>query len=110
MTRFYLGEFVAAHTLLDRCMGLADLGHRTNEGPPFDPYALLLTYLAETLACLGYVDQARSRLDEALSESRRLGHAHTLAHVLVFANRIDWLTCSPDRHSKELLTLGPVSP
>ena len=39
-------------------------------------------YLALTLACLGYIDQARSRMDEALSEARRLRHAHTLAHVL----------------------------
>ena len=39
-----------------------------------------------TLAYLGYLDQARSRLDEALSEARRLEHAHTLATVLVVAN------------------------
>ena len=39
-------------------------------------------YLALTLAYLGYIDQARSRMDEALSEARRLGHVHTLAHVL----------------------------
>ena len=44
----------------------------------------MLTYLAVTLAYLGYIDQARSRMDEALSEARRLGHAHTLAHVLAY--------------------------
>ena len=73
-------------------MGLADPAHRTIEGLSFDPYAAMLTYLAITLACLGYIDQARSRMDEALSEARRLKHAHTLAHVLAFANWIDWLT------------------
>ena len=29
VTRFYLGEFVAARALLERCMGLADPAHRT---------------------------------------------------------------------------------
>ena len=45
-----------------------------------DPYAAMLAHLAVTLAYLGYIDQARSRLNEALSEARRLRHAHTLAH------------------------------
>ena len=97
-TRFYLGEFVAARALLERCMGLADPAHRTVGGLSVDPYAVMLAYLALTLAYLGYIDQARSRMDEALSEARRLGHAHTLAHVLVYANWIDWLTCSPMVH------------
>ena len=96
VTRFYLGEFVAARAVLERCMGLADPAHRTIGGLSFDPYAAMLTYLALTLAYLGYIDQARSRMDEALSEARRLRHVHTLAHVLDFANWIDWLTRSPD--------------
>ena len=80
--RFFLGEFVAARALLERCLGLADPAHRTIGGLAFDPYAAMLTYLALTLAYLGYIDQARSRMDEALSEARRLRHVHTLAHVL----------------------------
>ena len=67
-------------------MGLADPAHRTVGGLSFDPYAAMLAYLALTLAYLGYIDQARSRMDEALSEARRLRHAHTLAHVLSIAN------------------------
>ena len=79
-------------------MGLADPAHRTVGGLSVDPYAAMLAYLALTLAYLGYIDQARSRMDEALSEARRLGHVHTLAHVLVIANWIDWLTRSPMVH------------
>ena len=104
-TRFLLGEFVAARAVLERCLGLADPAHRTVRGLSFDPYAPMLAYLALTLACLGYIDQARSRMDEALSEARRLRHAHTLAHVLVFANRVDWLTRSPMLHLEESLAL-----
>ncbi len=98
ITRLFLGEFVAARGLLERCMGLADPAYRTVAGLSFDPYVSMLTFLAMTLACLGYVDQARSRMDEALSEARRLRQAHTLAHVLVTRIGLDWLTRSPMAH------------
>jgi hypothetical protein len=42
----------------------------------------MLAALAVTLAYLGYVDQAGLRLNEALSEARRLRQAPTLAEVL----------------------------
>jgi class 3 adenylate cyclase/tetratricopeptide (TPR) repeat protein len=103
--RFWLGQFVAARAVLERCLLLADPAHRTGGRLSFDPYAMMLTYLALTLACLGYVDQARSRMDEALSEARRLKHLHTLAHVLNHANWLDWLIGSPMVHSEEALAL-----
>ena len=81
-TRFFLGEFVTTRAILERCWGLADPANRTIKGLPFDPYAMMLTYLALTLAYMGYIDQARSRINEALSEARRLGHNYTLASVL----------------------------
>jgi hypothetical protein len=84
MTRFFRGEFVAARAVLERCMGLADPAHRTSAGLSFDPYARMLTYLALTLAYLGYIDQARVWMDEALSETRRLRHIHTLAITRFF--------------------------
>ena len=43
----------------------------------------MLAYLALTLAYLGYIDQSRVRLEEALTEARRLKHAQTLAGVLL---------------------------
>ena len=109
LTRLYLGEFVAARALLEQCHGLADPAHRgIGAGLAEDPYAMMLAYLAVTLAYLGYIDQARSRLNEALSEARRLRHAQTLAVVLIFANWIDWITRSPEmeRHAEELLALS----
>jgi tetratricopeptide (TPR) repeat protein len=66
----------------------------------------MLTFLALTLACLGYLDQARSRMDEAFSEARRLRHAHTLAQVLGLANSLDWLIGSPMAHIDELLAVS----
>jgi tetratricopeptide (TPR) repeat protein len=66
----------------------------------------MLAYFALILACLGYIDQARSRMDEALAAARRLGHVHTLAHVLGYANRMDWLTCSPMVYIEEVVALS----
>jgi hypothetical protein len=42
----------------------------------------MLGYLALTLTYLGYVDQARSCIDRALSEARQLEHTFTLVLVL----------------------------
>jgi predicted ATPase len=109
LTRCYLGDFVASRALLERCFGFSDPAHRAVRGAlSEDPYAAMLSYLAVTLAYLGYVDQARSRLDEALSEASRLGHSSTLALVLVYANWMDGLTCSPElqRRAEELLALA----
>jgi class 3 adenylate cyclase/tetratricopeptide (TPR) repeat protein len=106
VVRMYLGEFVAARVILEQSVGLGDPAYRSVGGLSLDHYAATRTYLALTLAHLGYIDQARSWIDEALSEARRLGHAHTLAHVLDHATWIDWLTRSPMVHMQELLTLS----
>src|SRR4029078_4998452 len=87
-TRLFLGEFVDARDILERCYGLVDPAYR-GRGSSSDPYAMMLADLAWTLAIMGYVDRARSRLNEALSEARRLGHVNTLADVLTSANAID---------------------
>jgi hypothetical protein len=65
-------------------MSLADPPHRTTKGLSFDPYALMLAYLALTLAYLGYIDQARSRMKEAISEARRIGPSPYAGSRVVF--------------------------
>ena len=86
-------------------MGLADPAYRV-VGMAYDFYALMLTFLAVTLAYLGYIDQARARMDEALSEARRLGQTLTFVHGLNLANWIDWLTRAPEVHQGEFLSLS----
>ena len=106
---FYIGRFLAARALLERCHDLSDPAHRAAFGrASLDSYVTMLAHLAVTLAYLGYVDQARAQLNEALSEARRLRRADTLAIALLRANWIDLLTCSPDlqRHAEELLALS----
>jgi hypothetical protein len=100
-TRFYLGDFVAAHALLERSMDYADASRRSLGG--VNPYAGTLTFLALALAILGYIEQARSRMDQALSEARRRGHVLTLVYLLHFATMFAGLTRSHTVHAEELL-------
>jgi predicted ATPase len=107
-TRYWLGELVAARALLEQCYGLADPARRAIAGLAEDSYATMLAYLAATLANLGYLDQARARIDEALSEARRIGHARTLANVFMYALRIRLVIGSRETPSdaEELLALA----
>ncbi len=98
-----LGQFVAARDLLERCHGLADPAVRAAASAGLalaDLYAVMLAHLAITLAYLGFIDQARSRLNEALAEARRLAHAFTLAHVLAWAVSVSWTTRSPEMQAQ----------
>jgi predicted ATPase len=109
LTRLLLGEFVVARALLEQCHGLGDPAHRAvSGGQAGDPYVLMLAHLAVTLAQLGYIDQARLQRNEAMSEARRLSHAHTLAVVLLHATWIASITRSPEmlRHAEELMALS----
>jgi hypothetical protein len=103
VSRFNLGEFVAARTLLEEH---ADPAH-----PPVDLWsahfhAARLAVLGLTLALLGYIDQARLRTGEALSLARRIRSAPALAQVLIYASSLDFHTGSPLIHAEELLTLS----
>jgi predicted ATPase len=70
----------------------------------------LLGYLSPTLASCGYLDQARSRCDEALAEAREVSHAPTLAHILWFAWDVGWCARSEPlellRYADELFALS----
>ena len=101
ITRFLLGEFTTARALIERSQDLADPAHRTVYATltGTDQHVLLPGYLADTLACLGYIDQARARMKEALSDARHLGHAHTLAQVLNQACRAELFAGRLNRHN-----------
>ena len=62
-----------------------------------DPHVANLALLAMTLMYLGYIDSGRARMNEAVSEARRLGHAHTLAWVLNFTCEAAWALRLPQR-------------
>jgi tetratricopeptide (TPR) repeat protein len=111
LTRFHLGEFVAARALLERCHGLDASAGRAiypRVTAP-DPYAMMSSWLAETLTYLGYIDQGRSRISEALTDARRLGHAYTLGFVLFRAANIENAAGSPheaQRHAEKMVAVA----
>jgi tetratricopeptide (TPR) repeat protein len=109
LVRLCRGELIAARAVMERCRDLADPARRTaGVGINEDPYAATLANLAVTLAHLGYLDQARLQLREALSEARRLKHSLTLAIVLSFATLVDLVIRSPElkSHAEELLSIS----
>ena len=104
---FFLGEITAAHARFEQSLGLSDPAHRALNVA--GQYAGTLVHLATTLAILGYVDQARSRVEEAVSESRRLGHALTRVDVLFWASWTEWVSGSVhalQRHAEEAIALS----
>jgi predicted ATPase len=98
MSLFHLGEFAVARDVLEQSIGHAAPAPWA-VGVSADPYATTLAALAMTLALLGYIDQARSRIDEALSEARRLRHVVPLVHVLFVAVGIERNVRLPEVHA-----------
>jgi predicted ATPase len=111
IVRFFLGEFAAARALFEQCHGLRNPALRRTLSKLIaeDGYSIMLGYLALTLAHLGYFDQARARVDEGLSEARRLQHFHTLGFSLLFKCWVSLttnLTHEVRQYADEMFDLG----
>ena len=113
--RFFAGEFVAARTILAQTYGMSDPAARAAIRAacatvmPEDPHVLILVYLAVSLGYLGYVDAARERAREALSEASQLGHVYSLAYASIFACWIECAVGSPQdlrRHAEQAVSLA----
>jgi tetratricopeptide (TPR) repeat protein len=107
MTSFYLGEFDLARSLFERCDRLRDAAHAALMAE--DPYPVMLGYLALSLTILGYIDEGRNRINEALTAARQLKYVNILAFVLSMACWVKWAANLPYegvRYAKELLSLS----
>jgi class 3 adenylate cyclase/tetratricopeptide (TPR) repeat protein len=102
-TCYLLGEFVAGRALQEECLDIADPARRVISR---DTHALALGVLASTLAILGYLDQAHSRLNEALAASRKLGHPYTTGAVVAQAGTGFDRSPELQRWAEELLALA----
>jgi tetratricopeptide (TPR) repeat protein len=96
---FQCGEFTTARTLFEQCDALKDSTHRAVLAAWVvqDQHVQTLAFLAMTLACQGYVEQGRERLNKALPEARELRHALTLANALHWATFFETAFGSPNQ-------------
>jgi predicted ATPase len=88
-TQFFLGRFTDARAYEENALSLWDPTYRAFATAAEDPYVVTRMRLSRTLLCLGYVDQADSRREEALAEARRLSPS-TAAWALTVAWPSDW--------------------
>jgi predicted ATPase len=84
-TLFWLGELGPARTHLEHGLTLYDPHKRRARAVVQDPVVNGLYHAAIALWCLGYADQARARMHEALTMAQALAHAHSQAAALGFA-------------------------
>ena len=68
----WLGKFTEARTFYENALSLWDPKYSAFAATPEHPYVASLCHLSRALLCLGHVDQARSRRDEALAQARPL--------------------------------------
>jgi predicted ATPase len=93
----YSGEFITAKVVFEQCYAMNNPAARSVNRAVFatvtaeDPHLMILGSLAVSLGYLGYVNAARSRAREALSEASQLGHIYSLAWTSVHAC---WTECA----------------
>jgi predicted ATPase len=104
----WLGKFTEARACYENALSLWDLKYSAFAATPEHPYVASLCHLSRALLCLGYVDQARSRRDEALAQARPLP-LYNLVFVQVQAWwGIDWVTAGGKPEQKVLRSAEEV--
>jgi tetratricopeptide (TPR) repeat protein len=90
----YLGKFVEARSYSEKALSLWNANYRAFVPIAGDPYVVSLISLSQALLSLGYVDQARLRRNEVLSEARNLS-----PYMVAFAATVTWVVdwAAPER-------------
>jgi len=111
VSRFYHGDFLAARADLEHACDLYNPSRLGLDASMFgqDPGVVSLAFLANALWFLGYPEQARQRMQEALNLSETLDHPFTRALALSFASEMEiWLgeIAPAEKHVDTLLALA----
>jgi tetratricopeptide (TPR) repeat protein len=69
---FYLGKFTDVRAYHESVFSLWDPTYRACAPTAEDPHVGAMMHLSRTLVCLGHLDEARSRRDEAMAEAQSL--------------------------------------
>ena len=110
-TLYWLGEFASARSHLEQSIALYDPQQHRSLAFVYgtDPGVTCLSYMAWTLWDLGYPDQARERIQEALILAQELSHPFSLATALGIATEFH-LLCREGQAAEEraeaLMTLS----
>jgi hypothetical protein len=88
-SRCYLGKFIDSQLDCENALSLWNPIYHSFLSTPSNQHVHVLIVLSRTLFCLGYIDQARLRRAEALTEVRRES-PHTLALSLTWACYDSW--------------------
>jgi predicted ATPase len=86
-SEFLLGDIASARTNLEQGLALFKPADRPYYATltPQDGRVLMLCFLSNALAAMGYVDQSLDSAEDAVAEARRLGHRYTLAIALALS-------------------------
>jgi class 3 adenylate cyclase/tetratricopeptide (TPR) repeat protein len=104
----FLGNFADARAYFEYYLSVWDPKYRGFETGPADGYVTSLLYLSRTLLCLGHLDQARLRCEQALTEARRLSQFNVV-FVLCNAWYSDWAIHGPKIATTMLSVVEEVS-
>jgi class 3 adenylate cyclase/tetratricopeptide (TPR) repeat protein len=91
----WLGKFIDSRSYLERALSLWDPSYHALGPLPEDPHVHALKFLYRTLICIGDIEQARLRRDEALTEARRTS-PYNLASMLRHIWYGDWAIGGPE--------------
>jgi tetratricopeptide (TPR) repeat protein len=116
----FLGRLFQSEVCLDRGNFAASRDHSEHALMIYDPvpvsrralfngYIGLLAVQSRALFCLGYLDKARSNVDQMVMEARRLSQSYTLAFALLSAIFVEREMQPADlvlKHADELIALN----
>ncbi len=91
-TLFWMGQFVPAQTHLELSCSLYDPARYPSHAVPYfgcDIAVQSLVFSEASSWTLGFPDQARDRVERALSLARQLSHPFSLCNALFFSSRAD---------------------
>jgi class 3 adenylate cyclase/predicted ATPase len=108
----WLAKFGDARAYYEKALSLWNPAYAAYAATPEDPYIGSLCHISRTLLCLGYVDQARSRTNEALAKGRQISLYNLVFTQIHSWCGIDWATAEEKsartilRSADELLAIS----